>query len=118
MSNDILIVAEHIKGEFADVTFELLGKGRELASATGGTLCVALLGSGMDGAVLGAADKVFSVDHDRLADFNPEAYTLALTAVVEHCAPRLILVANTSMGMDLAAAVAIRKARQLHLQGQ
>ena len=68
MGNDILVVAEHLKGEFADITFELLGKGRELASATGGTLCVAVFGSGLDSSALGAADRILSIDHERLAD--------------------------------------------------
>ena len=30
MGEEILVVAEHLKGEIADVTYELLGKGREL----------------------------------------------------------------------------------------
>ncbi len=99
MTNDILVVAEHLQGEFADVTFELLGKGRELASATGGSLCVVVLGSGLDAAALGAADKILSVDHERLADFNPESYTVALTAVLEHWSlPPLTIVALKTRG--------------------
>jgi len=111
MSQDILVVAEHLKGEIDDVTYELLGKGRELASATGGKLICALLGSGLRDAVssLGAADAVAVVDHEKLADFNPEAWGTALDAVVETGAPKLTLIANTSMGMDLAAALAARR---------
>lgn len=108
MGNDILVVAEHLQGEIADITFELLGKGRELATATGGSLCVALLGSGISSASLGAADKVIRVDHERLAEFNPESYVAALTAVVDHASPRLTMIGNTSMGMDLAAALSVR----------
>jgi electron transfer flavoprotein alpha subunit len=109
MGNDILIVAEHLKGVIADVTFEILGKGRELATATGGSLSVALLGSGISADGLGAADRVLRMDHERLAEFNPESYGVALTAVVEHVSPRLTLIANTSMGMDLAAALSVKK---------
>jgi electron transfer flavoprotein alpha subunit len=109
MGKDILIVAEHLKGVIADVTFELLGKGRELATATGGSLSVALLGSGISADGLGAADRVLRVDHERLAEFNPESYVATLTAVVEHVSPRLTLIANTSMGMDLAAALSVKK---------
>lgn len=110
MGQDILVVAEHLKGEFADVTYELLGKGRELATATGGPLTAVVLGSGMGDAAssLAAADKVVYVDHAQLADFNPEAYVAVLSEVVGQLAPRLTLIANTSMGMDLAAALSAR----------
>ncbi|NRA94718.1 MAG: electron transfer flavoprotein subunit alpha/FixB family protein [Planctomycetes bacterium] len=111
MGQDILVVAEHLKGEFADVTFELLGKAAELAGATGGSVSVALIGSGMKDKAqeLGAAAKVYSVDHTGLADFNPLTHGSALAAVVDHAAPRLTLVANTSMGMDLAASLSVAK---------
>lgn len=111
MGQDILVVAEHMSGAFQDVTFELIGKGRELATATGSKLCVAVLGSGMDEAAnsLGAADQVLQVDHPNLANFNPEAYVATLSDVLDQVSPRLTLVANTSMGMDIAAALSVRK---------
>ena len=111
MSQDILVVAEHLKGELGEVTFELLGKARELASASGGAAHVVLLGSGMREAAasLGAAASVLLVDHDALAEFEPQAYASALAAVVEAKTPRLVLVANTSMGMDLAASLSVRR---------
>ncbi len=111
MSQDIFVVAEHLRGTLADVTFELLGKGRELADATGGALVAVLLGG--DAAALagglGIADGVVHVDHPSLAEFNPESASAALVEVVAQRSPRLLLVANTSMGMDLAAAVAVRR---------
>lgn len=111
MSQDILVVAEHLKGELGDVTFELLGKARALAGATGGAVKVALLGSEVNDAAasLGAADAVLVVDHPALAEFEPTAQVAALDAVVGAAAPRLVLVANTSMGMDLAAALSVRR---------
>jgi electron transfer flavoprotein alpha subunit len=110
MGNDILVVAERSKSGFDDVTFELLGKGRELAQAKGGALLVAMLGGSraLTGQ-LGAADKVLFVDHPALAEFNPEAAVAALLAVVDHAAPALVLVPNTSIGMDLAAPLSARK---------
>ena len=111
MGQDVLVVAEHLQGEIADVTYELVGKGRELASAGGGQLTVALLGSGMQDAAasLGAADRVIYVDHARLADFNPEPYLATLTELLDAQKPRLTLIGNTSMGMDLAAALSVRQ---------
>jgi electron transfer flavoprotein alpha subunit len=45
MGRDILVVAEHRKGTIDDVTFELLGKGKELKQQAGGALHVACLGA-------------------------------------------------------------------------
>lgn len=114
MARDVLVVVEHLKGDIADVTYELLGKGRELASASGGSLIAALLGSGMqEKSGLGAADRVVSIDHALLLEFNPEAYLVALAEVVDKTEPGLVLVANTSMGMDLAAGLSVRKSLPL-----
>ncbi len=110
MNQDIFVVAEHLKGSVEDVTYELLGKGRELAGSTGGKLVAVLMGSGAEGLAgsLGAADKVIYVDHPALENFNPEAYAAALADVVKANNPGLVLVPNTSMGMDLAASLSVR----------
>ena len=49
------------------------------------------------------------VDHAGLSDFNPLTHGAALGSILDHVAPRLTLVANTSMGMDLAASTAVAK---------
>src|SRR3989442_912164 len=103
MANDILVLADHLKGQLSDATFELIGKARELAGATGGQAVVALLGASDLAGQLGAADAVLTVDHPALADYTPEAWEKALAAVVVERAPRLVLVANTTIGMDVAA---------------
>jgi len=109
MSQDIFVVAEHLKGKLADVTFEMLGKGRELANAKGGNLVAVLLGNGVKNLAgeMGLANQVISVEHAQLENFNPETYSTALAEVVKAKAPAVTLVANSSMGMDLAAALSI-----------
>ncbi|RMI12460.1 MAG: electron transfer flavoprotein subunit alpha/FixB family protein [Calditrichaeota bacterium] len=106
MSN-VLVVVEQQNGNIEEVTFELLGKGRELADALGGQLAAVLLGSGVKelAGQLGAADKVLYVDHPNLANFNPDAHCAALTEVVKANQPAVTLVPYTSMGMDLASGV-------------
>ncbi|MFQ5792261.1 MAG: electron transfer flavoprotein subunit alpha/FixB family protein [Acidobacteriota bacterium] len=110
MSQDIFILAEHLKGQLADVTFELLGKGRELAEASGGRLVAVLLGNEAEGLAraMGAADKVLYAEHPHLAEFDPDAYGRVLTHLVKAQCPRAILIPNTSMGMDLAATLSVR----------
>ena len=109
MAHNIIVIAEHSKGKLDDITFEMLGKGKELAAATGGQLIAVLLGSGAKDLAgqLGAAGKVVYCDHASLAEFNPEAYARTLAAIVPGQAPGMVLVANTSMGMDIAAALSV-----------
>src|SRR3990172_9307442 len=105
MGNDIAVVIEHLEGKVADISFEMLGKGRELAKASGGQLVALLLGQGVKGlaAELGCADGVMVTEHETLRHYTPEAHQQALAAILKARAPRVTLVANTAMGMDLAA---------------
>lgn len=105
MHKDILVIAEHLKGKLADITFEMLGKAREIANFRGGRLLAALLGKGVKDLAnkLGAADAVICLENDRLAEFTPEAYQLAVAQLIEERQPWLMLVGSTSMGLDLAA---------------
>ncbi len=109
MSNNIFVIAEHMKGELDDITFELLGKARELAGSTGGEAVVALLGSGVKGLAdqLGAADKVLYVDSPQLAHFNPEAYNKTIASLVNNFSPKITLVGYTSQGLDIAAGLSV-----------
>ena len=109
MSNQILVVVEHLKGKIEDITFEMLGKGKEIAGNTGGELVALLLGSGADGMAsqLGAAEKVIYVDDANLAEYNPQAYCKAVSSVVAGTQPKMLLVGNTSMGMDIAGGVSV-----------
>jgi electron transfer flavoprotein alpha subunit len=103
MSNDILVVAEHLGGELSDTTFELLGKGKELAGSWGGQCAVALLGDAGLADRLGAADLVLTMEHPALAAYTPEAYEKALLHVLSERQPRLVLIPNTTLGMDAGA---------------
>jgi electron transfer flavoprotein alpha subunit len=105
MGSDVAVVIEHLEGKVADISFEMLGKGRELAKASGGRVVALLLGQGVKSlaAELGAADVVVLTEHETLAHYTPEAYKQALAGILKARSPRVTLVANTAMGMDLAA---------------
>jgi electron transfer flavoprotein alpha subunit len=103
MANDVLVVADHLKGELSDATFELLGKAKDLAQGIGGQTVAVLLGHPELASQLGAADSVVTVEHSALDDYTPEAWEVALTEVVRQRDPRLVLIANTTIGMDLGA---------------
>ncbi len=104
MSNDILILAEHLNGKLADITNEMAGQARQLAGALGGQAVAVLLGSGAQALAESiGSDRVLYIDDPALAEFNPEAYARVLAAVVAQRQPRVVMLANSSVGMDLAA---------------
>ncbi len=110
MADDVLVVAEHLKGRLDDVTFELLAVGKDLAGQLGGSLSAALIGGSDEMAdQLGAADRVLRIGGPEMSDFNPESHGAALEAAVDATSPRAVLVAYTSMGMDLASTLAVKK---------
>ncbi len=110
MTQDILVVAEHLKGSFEDTTFELLAVARKVAAQTGGRIVVALIGGEPSMcSELGAAGKVVNVTGEAVVNFNPESHGAALDAVFEAVKPRMTMVGYTSMGMDLASTLAVKK---------
>jgi len=107
MSNDIFIITEHMDGKFSDVSFEMVGKAKELASAWGGQAVAVVVGSGIVSNVF-ASDSTIHVDEAALANFNPEAYGKVIEALVKEKSPRLVLFGWTAAGMDLAAWLSAR----------
>jgi len=119
MGRDVLVIAEHLTGDLAECTFEMLGAARALASELGGD-CVAGLIGGTDAMVgsLGAAARVVRVDGDGLANFNPESWGAATSAMVDASQPSVVMIANSSMGMDLASALSTAKSMPLAVSVQ
>ncbi|MBI3242567.1 MAG: electron transfer flavoprotein subunit alpha/FixB family protein [Chloroflexi bacterium] len=108
MANDIFILAEHLNGKLADITFEMTGKAKELAAAFGGQAVAVLLGSGAKSLAESiGADTVLYVDDSTLAEFNPEAYSRVLAAMIKERGPRVVMMGNTSVGMDLGAGLSV-----------
>jgi electron transfer flavoprotein alpha subunit len=110
MANGILILAEHLKGELSDITFEMLGAGRKLADALGAPLHVALIGKGATplAARLGLADRVFVVDTPELE--VPAASTLAalLANLAEQKQDGLVLLGWTNLAMGIGSILSAR----------
>ncbi|MBI3688674.1 MAG: electron transfer flavoprotein subunit alpha/FixB family protein [Actinobacteria bacterium] len=107
MSGNVLVLAEQSDGQVSDATYELLGKGRELATAWGGTLEVATFGPTDVSGQLGIADAVVRVDHPALASYTADAYEQVLLQLLTERAPRLLLLSNDTVGLDLGTALAV-----------
>jgi electron transfer flavoprotein alpha subunit len=107
MSDNVLVLAEHVGKQISETTHELLGKAKELAAGWGGTAEVALFGPAELAAQLGGADTVVSMDHPALGEYLPEAYEKALLHLLKERAPRLVLLSNATVGLDLGASLSV-----------
>ena len=107
---NIVVVAEHFRGQLNEVTFELVGKGREVAQDLGGKVIVLLLGHGLGGFVsqLGGANVVLTADAPELAEFTSDAYAAVLGAQLKELAPRVVLLGSSSVGLDLLGLLSAR----------
>jgi electron transfer flavoprotein alpha subunit len=106
----ILVFAEQWKGVVHPVSYELLGKGRELADQLGEDLYAVIIGSGLDEATealrIRGADKVFVYDHPALQDFRDDPYSALLNELTREEKPSIFLIGATSIGRSLGPKVA------------
>ncbi|MGH8992115.1 MAG: electron transfer flavoprotein subunit alpha/FixB family protein [Acidimicrobiia bacterium] len=100
--NDLLVLVDHLKGELSDTTFELIGKAMHLGEGTASPVTAVLLGHPELASQLGGVNVV-TVEHPALDDYTPEAWEAALLEVVRQREARVVLIANTTIGMDLGA---------------
>ena len=108
MAGGILIVAEHLEGRVAPSTLELIRTATEL-SGDRHEIRLALLGHGVKDLatqLAGYTVDVLAVDHEALAEYTGEAYVQAIQGVLGSMNPRLVLIAHTAQGYDLAPALA------------
>lgn len=108
MSRDTWVFVETFRGQITETGFMALAAGRALADAWGGELTAYLIGAGTDPVVphLGLADAAVVMDDPALAEFSPDTFLRAIVPVLRERKPDAALFAQTTMGMDLAAAVA------------
>jgi electron transfer flavoprotein alpha subunit len=109
----IWAVADLSGGVLQPSSFELLGKGAELAAELGGELAAVLIGGPavrQHVATLASygAGRVYLAADERLADYQVEPYTALLAELVRQRAPRAVLFAATGRGRDLAPRLAAR----------
>lgn len=108
----ICVYADHSGGKIHRVTYELIGKARELAAVTGHPVYALLIGSGVqkmaEGLLKYGPDKVYVYDDERLADFRIEPYTAAFCDFIDKVKPSSILVGATNLGRQLAPRAAAR----------
>jgi len=107
--NNIFVYIELENGVIADVSLELLTKGRELASELGVKLEAVVLGENLSGletelAKYGA-DTVWVADDGTFAPFRTLPHTAVLCGLIEEERPQIVLFGATPVGRDFAPRV-------------
>ena len=109
-SKDVWVFIEQRNGKAADVSFELLSKGRKLAETLKGSLKAILLGSNVksiaEQTFLYGAKEVILIDHPDLKDYRTIPYSRLVSQLVDEHKPRIVLFGATVIGRDLAPRVA------------
>ncbi|HNI64775.1 MAG TPA: electron transfer flavoprotein subunit alpha/FixB family protein [Pseudomonadales bacterium] len=109
----VWVFIEHERGAVHPVSFELLGEGRKLADQLGVDLAGVVLGAPGEAvrgfcaeAIQHGADFCYLVEDPVLADYRNQPYTRALTDLVNHYQPEILLLGASTLGRDLAGSVA------------
>ncbi len=106
----ILVIAEQRSGQWNKVSFETLAAAQQIAAQADGRLAAAVVGKGVatlaDELAAKKLDEVLLVEHDLLADYTPDGFSLALKQVIEQTKPDLVLLPHTYQVRDFAPKLA------------
>ncbi len=109
MSQDILVIIEHLRGQVSDTSFVMLAGARQVSKCLGGNVTAVILGHNAQGLAANlAADSVLYIDHAALAEFTSDAYVLALAGLIQESAPRVVLFGHSSIGMDIVGGLSAK----------
>lgn len=108
----IMVYVDHVDGEIHPVTYELIGKAKELAAKVGYEVYCLFMGSNIlhkaEQLLYYGADNVFVYDFPQLENFRIEPYTAVFEDCINKIKPSVILVGATTVGRQLAPRVAAR----------
>jgi electron transfer flavoprotein alpha subunit len=109
----VWVFIEMERGRVHPVSWELIGKGRELADALGVDVSGVILGEPGDAirhavqeAFAHGADNAYVMEDPILAHYRTEPYARGMTDLVNTYKPEILLIGATTLGRDLASAIA------------
>lgn len=110
--NGVAVYVDHVEGDIHPVTFELIGKARELAAKINHPVYAVFIGYNIEDKALAllhyGVDEVFVYDYEELKDFRIEPYTAAAEDFVNKVKPSALLIGATTVGRSLAPRIAAR----------
>lgn len=108
----VLIIGEAPAGQLSLTTLEVLNAGRQVADTLAQELSIGLFGSELADAapqaIAHGADRVYSVTHPALADYQAELYLAAMETLCREVNPAIILIGRTNEGREIAPRLAFR----------
>ncbi|MGA7144558.1 MAG: electron transfer flavoprotein subunit alpha/FixB family protein [Desulfobacterales bacterium] len=110
MENGVWVFIENDSGTVADISYELLGKGRELADRLGSELACLIIGHQISDTapelIAYGADKVYVADDSQLTHYLTLPYARIAVDLIKEFRPSILLIGATSIGRDLAPRIA------------
>lgn len=107
--NNVFVYIENEAGKVADVSLELLTKGRELADTLGVKLEAVVIGENLAGVekelAKYGADTVWVADDKEFAPFRTLPHTAVMCGLIEAEKPQIALFGATPIGRDFAPRV-------------
>lgn len=107
--NNLIVYCEFEDGNIADVSLELLTKGRSLANQLGVRLEAIVLGDNLDGVENQifpyGVDVVYKLEDKRLFPYTSLPHTSALINLFKEIKPQVCLMGATTIGRDLGPRV-------------
>jgi electron transfer flavoprotein alpha subunit len=106
----ILLITEQRDAQWNKVSFETLAAAQQIAGSEKAMLSGAVVGKGLAALADELAgyqlDEVLRVEHDLLAQYTPDAFSIALKQVIEAAKPDLVLLPHTYQVRDFAPKLA------------
>ncbi len=113
----ILVVLEQREGKLHGMSLEALAAGQEIGAELNQPVYAVVVGSGIQAVAAEVAgyqvSKVHAVEHDLLAEYTADGYTLALKQLIEQHHPSYVLFPHTYQVRDFAPALAASLGRML-----
>ena len=107
--NNLIVYCEYDEGKIADVSLELLTKGRVLADKLGVRLEALVIGDKLDGIENQlfpyGADVVYKVEDKRLFPYSSNPHAAILINLFKEIKPQICLMGATCIGRDLGPRV-------------
>lgn len=108
-NNNLIVYCEYDEGQVADVSLELLTKGRVLADRLGVKLEALVIGDNLNGIeqqiLPYGVDKLYKVEDKRLFPYTSNAHAAVLINLFKEIKPQICLMGATCIGRDLGPRV-------------
>lgn len=108
----IAVYVDHHEGDIHPVTFELIGKAREMAKKINQPVYCIFVGSNVkdktDILLSYGIDNVFIYDYKKLKEFKIEPYTACVEDFISKVKPTILLFGGTTIGRSSAPRLAAR----------